>query len=208
MTSLVPLAIALLVLLVLAGRARDRVRSRDLEETWNRVLSPAGHAALDHMVLAVREHRVGVEVLSRAARGHDEARLRRAVSVVEGFAPGLEEGLSAVRNMSLAVGALVPLPPVEPFLWRAWRLRGLSGAAFAAHVVLVAAAERLRLRVWLLGRALGFCVGLLRRSSAGCAEWTRVEVALHDLAVVGDQAEMTYDRVVRALDAVGGFLPA
>ncbi len=208
MTVLVPLAFALLVLLLLVARVSDRVRSRALEETWSRVLSPAGHEALDYMVLAVREHRVGVDVLSRAARARDETRLRRAVFVVEGFAPGLEEGLSAVHSMARAVSAIVPLPPVGPLLWRAWRLRSLSSGALVVHVILVAAAERVRLRVWLLGRALGYCLRSLRRSSAGCTEWKRVEVALHDLSVVGDQAELTYERIVRALDAVGGFLPA
>ncbi len=210
MTTLLPvaLALALLVLLLVIGRAGERARGRSLEDTWNHILSPAGHEVLDYMVLAVREHRVGVEVLSRAVLGRDEVRLRRAVSVIEGFAPGLEEGLMAVRNMSLAVDVLVPLPPVQPFLWRAWQLRGLSGVTLAAHVVLVAAGERLRLRVWLLGRALGFCLGLLRRSSAGRAEWKKVEIAFHDLTAVGDEAEVTYDRVVRALDAVGGLLPA
>ncbi len=208
MMALVPIAIALLVCLLVVARVSERGRLRAREDTWNRILSPAGNEVLDYMVLAVQEHRVGLEVLRRAARGQDEERLRKAVSVVEGFAPGLEEGLAAVRNMSLAVRVLVPLPPIEPFLWRAWRLRGLSGLALAAHVILVATAERLRLRVWLLGRALGFCLGILRRSASGRAEWNKVEVALHDLAVVGSEAEVTYRRVVRALDAVGGFLPA
>jgi hypothetical protein len=206
--TLVPLAVALLILLLLVARANDRVRSRALEEAWNRVLSPAGDETLEYLVLAVKEHRVGIDVLDRAARARDEARLRRAVSVVEGFAPGIEEGLSAVRNMSRVVSALVPLPPVGPLLWRAWRLRGLSGAALIVHWVLVAAIERVRLRAWLLGKALGFCLRSLRRSTRGRTEWKGVEVALHDLTVVSDEAELTYGRVVRALDAVGGFLPA
>lgn len=211
MTPLAPVALALLVLLLLMARLTDRARGRAIEEAWSGVLSASGSDALDYLVLAVDEHRVGLGVAARAARARDAARLHRAIAIVEGFAPGLAEGLRAVRTMSRVVSALVPLPPVAPCVWRAWRLRGLTAAALLLHAVLVAAAERARLRAWLLGRALSLCLGSLRRSAAGVENepaWAGVEAVLHDLGVVGDEAELTYRRVVTALDAVGRFATA
>lgn len=211
MTPLVAVAVALLGLLLLIARLTDRARCRSIEEAWSGVLSSSGSNVLTYLVLAVDEHRVGLDLAARAARARDAARLRRAVAIVDGFAPGLAEGLQAVRTMSRVVAALVPLPPVAPSVWRAWRLRGLSAAALVIHVVLVAAAERVRLRVWLLGRALGICLASLRCSATHAETepaWSRVESALHDLGVVGDEAELSYRRVVTALDAMGRFATA
>jgi hypothetical protein len=207
--TLAGLAVLLLGLLIAVARARDRARSKRLASTWAHLLSPAGTEVLDYLVLAIEEHRVGLEVLSRATIARDSARLRTAVEVVEGFAPGLEEGLSAVRQMARVVSVLVPLPAVAPALWKARGLRGAAAAAIVLHAVLVGAAERARLRAWLLARALRICVASLHRSSseldAGGGEWPSVEIALQDLAAVGDETEVTYRRIVRALDAVGGF---
>lgn len=206
MTPLAVLAGLLLIVLLAVARARDSARTRRLEATWSQLLSRDGEDVLDYLVLAVEEHRVGLEVLARATSARDEVRLRRAIDVVEGFAPGLEEGLSAVRRMARVVSVLTPLPPVAPALWRAMQLRGVSAAAVLAHALLVGAAERARLRAWILGRALRFCLASLRGSrTAGASSWVAVEVALHDLEAVGDEAERTYHQVVRALDAVGAL---
>jgi hypothetical protein len=207
--KLAALAAFLLALLLAVARARNRERARRLASTWAQLLSPSGAEVLDYLVLAIEEHRIGLEVLSRAMIARDSARLRTAVEVVEGFAPGLEEGLTAVRRMARVVSVLVPLPAIGPALWRARGLRGAAAAAVLVHAVLVGAAERARLRAWLLARALRFCVASLHRSSsrldAGQGEWPSVEIALQDLAAVGDETEVTYRRIVRALDAVGGF---
>jgi hypothetical protein len=209
--TLAALAVILLVVLLAVARSRDRARTRRLEATWSEVLSPDSGEVLDYLVLAVEEHRVGLDVLARATVARDEERLRRAIDVVEGFAPGLEEGLSAVRRMARVVGVLTPLPPVAPALWRAIQLRGFSAGAILAHALFVGAAERARLRAWILGRALRFCLSSLRgsaRNTGAAREWRSVEVALHDLCAVGEEAERTYIQVVRALDAVGGLAEA
>lgn len=101
--------------------------------------------------------------------------------------------------------------PTPARAWRGWGPRGLAAAAAAFGVVLVAGAERVRLRLWLLGAALQLGVRALRRGAAdvdarGC--WAGVEVAVHDLRLVGAEAGATYARVVRALDAVGAYARA
>lgn len=204
------LAFALLALLLVMTRADDTRRARALEGLWNSVLSDSGRETLDYFLRAIEEHRFGVGLLDRAAVERDERRLRHAVAVVEGFAPGIVEGLSAMRDMSYIIGALAPLPAIRPLAWAAWRLRGLGGLALFAHVLLVTAAERVRLRIWLLGRALGLCLRSLRRGIVAqpAARWATVRTALKDLAVVGDEAEVTYRHVVRALDAVGALATA
>jgi hypothetical protein len=203
--------LSLVALAVMLGYARvaDDRRQREIERTFDRLLSGNGQDALDTMTLALQEHRAGLQACGAALRERDGARMRMACEAVEGFAPGLQDGLRATRNLLRAVSVLVPLPPVAPSAWRAWELRGLAGLVAVAHNLAVTGVERVRLRLWLLGRALVWSLGRLRggtrRVQVEPAAWTTIEVAVADLGTVGDEAEVTYERVVRALDADGKF---
>jgi hypothetical protein len=71
-------------------------------------------------------------------------KLTRAVEIVADFAPSLREGLQAMQTVGRTVSAIIPIPPVRPLAWCAWKLRGLTGVAMIGHVVLVTAGERPR----------------------------------------------------------------
>lgn len=210
--TLLLLAMASLVLLLVVARTADAARGRRLAATWDGLLDPSSRELLDEVVLTVLEHRMGLEICDRAVAERDAARLRRAVGIVADFAPGLQAGLDAMSEMSRSASALVPLPPVRPLVWRAWQLRGLSGLALALHAVLVAAVERLRLRIWVLTKGLAWSLGWLSGASSRVADdhgqWAAIQLHLHDLAAVGDQAELTFEHVVRSLDAIGKLVPA
>jgi len=211
MTGLL-LAGGLLVLLLLAARARDIERSATVANAWSETLTPNNRELLDRLTLTIGEHRVGVDACRRALGARDAARFRRAVTIVEDFAPGLRSGLEAMRTVGRAASTLVPLPAVRPLAWRAWQLRTLTGLVVVLHAALVAATERMRLRVWLLGRALAFCLRRLRCSSRRVAqddrEWGPVARTIDDLAMVGNEAALTYHHVVHALDSIARLAPA
>lgn len=193
-----------LALFLLVARTADAARARRLARTWDATLGPGPQALLDELQLAVDEHRVGLDLCARARSAEDGPRLVRAARVVAGFARGLLEGLRTVRTLSRALAAMAPLRPVAPLPWRSWRLRGLAVVGLAGHAGLVAAAERFRLRTWILGRGLVLSVrGLVRaaRRARGGAEWAPVDDHLHDLAAVGAETEATYRHLAHSIEA-------
>lgn len=206
------LVLGALGLMLLYARARDQERSQGLAAAWTQTLSPHSQRLLEQLQLSIGEHRVGLRVGWRATDARDAERLERAVGIIEAFAPGLLAGLSAIRDIARTTSTLVELPAVRPLAWRAWQLRTLSGLVLVLHAALVAVTERIRLRSWLLGRALVFLLGALRRAAGRVSRdqqaWAPVASALHDLAVVADEADATYESVVHALDSMARLAPA
>lgn len=202
---MLPLLLLLsLALFLVVARTADGARARRLSRTWDAALGPGHQALLEDLQLAVDEHRIGLDLCARAREAQDGPRLVRAARVVAGFARGVLDGLQTVRTLSRALAAMAPVAPVAPFAWRSWRLRGLAGLGLAGHGVLVAAAERFRLRTWILGRGLvvgvrGLVTAARRARSAGT--WAPVDDRLHDLAVVGTEAEATYRHLAHSLEA-------
>lgn len=201
------LAATSLLFFLFLGAVIDRGRQQALESRMDEVLSPGAAENLAYLRHAVQSHQAGVGVARRAAERADVERLRRAVWVVEGFAPGMWEGLRAMWALSRTVDVIVALPPIRPWVWCAWTLRGLSGVASVLHFLLVLGRERTRLRVWVISRSFRLCLRWLKTAAAQEApEWSSVRNTVNDLATVGDEAQATYERVIRSLDAAGEFL--
>jgi len=204
--------LVLLALFLLLARRSEARNEQQSELLYDRLLSSRGQEVLEYLTNAVDEHRAGLEACGVALAVRDVERIKMATEAVELFAPGLTDGLRATRAMLRAISVMVPLPPVAPWVWRAWELRGLSGLTGLVHNLLVSGVERARLRVWLLARALSWSLRRLRTGADAVvlkpAAWRSIEIAVADLATVGDEAELTYGRVVRALDVVGRFAPA
>ncbi len=197
------LAPALLLGLLLIARRLERARARGAAVLLNQALSPGAERMLDIFALGVDEQDLGLMVVRKAVAGRDAALLQRAVGYVEAFAPGVREGLLSIRHLSRAVSVIVELPPVPALAWRAWQLRSASAMARVLHHALVSGAERVRLRAWLLGRALAFSLGALRRAARRPSPaWAGVEAAVADLDTVGTESKLTYERVIRCLDAL------
>jgi len=207
MASVAILAALTLLFMLAVGSALDRVRQRTLERQFDRVLSGDATDALEYLTLHVQSHNLGLYVARLATDAEDIAKLRRAVGVVEDFAPGMWEGLRAIWSLARSIDAIVALPPVRPSVWQAWVLRGYSGAAAVIHCMLVTGAERTRLRLWVIARAFRFGLRRLRgQASEEAPEWGRVRATLDDLETVGRETTLTAERVIRSLD-VAGALP-
>lgn len=210
MTLLLFALVSLGLLLVMARLADDR-RTRALERQVSDLLSPEARWTLGRLQLVLSDHQMGVELGDQALRARDRRVLRAAVLAVEAHAPSVRAGLEALATISRTVAVLAGPRPTPVQAWRGWGPRGLAIAAAALGAVLVSGAERVRLRLWLLGAALQLGVRALQRAAGdvevrGC--WAGVEAAVRDLRLVGDEAGATYARVVRALDAVGAFARA
>lgn len=202
-------ALGLLGLMLAWARSAERQLEERIEADMDAALCGEPRALLAALMLPVRGHRLGLELCALARARADVGRLGRGVRVVEASAPGVLESLRAVRDVARTVGAIVPIPAPRPSAWRAWPLRGLAVAAAAVHAGLVSGAERVPVRVWLLARALVLGVRWLGVAARGeRPAWARVERAAADLGVVGDQAEDTLARVVRAAAAARALTEA
>lgn len=208
MTTLLAFAVLSLPVLLLLARLADERRQRVLERQVSDVLSPEARWTLDRLELVLGDHRMGVELGASALHARDRRILRAAVLAIEAHAPSVRAGFEALSSISRTVAVLVPPPPTPARAWRGWGPRGLAAAAAALGAMLVTGTERVRLRLWLLGRALQLGVRAVRRGVADVEardRWAQVEAAVHDLHLVGAEAGVTYARVVLALDAVGAF---
>jgi hypothetical protein len=162
---------------------------------------------LDLWSLPIEDQKFALDICARAEQARDVERLKAGVRAVEAFAPSVHEGLASMRDLARAIAAVTPVPAIRPSLWQSARLRALTGAAALLHAVLVSAAERVSLRLWLLGRALSLCVRWLRGAawSPRGPIWSAVRANVADLRAVGLEAELTYRHVVRCLDAIGAL---
>jgi hypothetical protein len=91
------------------------------------------------------------------------------------------------------VSAIVPLPPLRPSQFHLAELRRLAGLGAVAHYVLVAAVERFRLRLWLLGRGFALVVRALLPRSA------RVAAARTDFHTLEEETLASAEALVEAL---------
>jgi hypothetical protein len=123
---------------------------------------------------AVRLMNVGYEYLSELAQD------RRAY-------------LSEMALYCRLVSAIVPLPPLRPGQFQLAELRHLAGIGGVVHYLLVAAVERFRLRLWLLGRGFALVVrALVPRSE-------RVPAARSDFRTLEDETVRSAEALVEAL---------
>lgn len=198
-----------LVLLLAVARRHQNLHRAELEAQLTAVLSGDAREVLAFLMLPVEGSRVAAAVCQEAAGQGSVRQLRAAVRLVRLHAPALREGLSALATLSRTVAAVVDLPPVSPAAWNAWRLRGLAGLGALLHQVLVAGAERMRLRLWILGEATRLSLRWLRlgaaRARRDAGAWHDVSRAAEDLDAAAVELEATYERLVRSLDLVGSF---
>jgi hypothetical protein len=97
---------------------------------------------------------------------------------------------------SRLVSAIVPLPPLAPRQFRLGELRTLAGAGHVVHYLLVAAAERFRLRVWTLAHGFALAVRALVPTSR------RIPAARADYATLEGETLRSAEALVEALATV------
>jgi hypothetical protein len=215
--ALACLAVALFVLMSLDARRSDERKQHALEQMMQGLVSEKGQATLDEIALLVDHNR---HVLGRyharsrdlrAAGSYEEAArwTKDGCEAIEEGAPDFLTVLETLRRLARSVSVIVALPPLRPYAFRAWELRGLVGLGRLVHHVLMTGQERIRLRLRILAYAFGMALRWLRRSTdrvvarpEAAAEWKRVDDLVGDLDTTGEETLLTTERIVQALDAV------
>jgi hypothetical protein len=213
---LVLAAAALLVGVSALARRADARRQRELGQEMDGLVTERGRATLDEIALFIDQNK---HVLGRYHTRSREFREAGAYEdavkwmgwgceAIEKLAPDLVSALTTMRKLARTVSVIVSLPPLRPYAFRAWQTRGLIGLGAVLHHLLITGQERIRLRLRLLIRVFGMTLRWLRRSTdrvtarpQDAAEWQRIDDLVSDVATANDEAQLTVQRVVQALDA-------
>lgn len=204
-----------LAVLYLLGRRDESAVRRD----WQLLLTPRGERLYDSISGRVQGHLSLADTAYEEAFGvrelgsMDEARqlLEVGFKVIERFAPGMLELLSAMATFSRMVSAMTPVPPLRPQSFRLAQLVSLAYLHQVVHQFLVSSGERFRLRLYVLGRGFGLATRYLlastRRVTSGAAgeerEWEQIQAIRDDLRTLTDESLGTLRALLTALAAQG-----
>jgi hypothetical protein len=116
--------------------------------------------------------------------------------VIEKFAPDMLRLLAAMATFSRMVSAIAPVRPLRPRNFRLVQVASLAYLHGMLHQFLVSAAERYRLKVYILGRSFGLVTRFLLRSiqNLGSAtadadrEWEQIEAIRCDFQTLTDES--------------------
>jgi len=189
-----------LVVLFLVGRRNERVVRRD----WEMLLTPKGEKVYGAIEGQVRIN-IGLADLSfdhalvYRELGTTEEAIRLldvGYRVIEKFAPDMLRLLAAMATFSRMVSAIAPVQPLRPRDFKLVQVASLAALHGMLHQFLVSAAERYRLKVYILGRSFGLATRFLLRSieslgtGAGEAEreWEQIEAIRSDLQTLTDES--------------------
>jgi hypothetical protein len=207
-------AVGSLPLLFALGRRQDQAARQAWEcgltaraELVYRILAHRVEGDLELAVLtyseafAIREHGSYAEAIRLLSTGH---------SHVERCASSLLRLLAGMATFSQQAETMAPIPPLEPGAFRLLPLTTLAALGRVLDHVLVSAAERFRLRVYLLGHGYGFAARsllrdserMIRRGRWSAAEWDRIESIHSDFAALTREMLGTLRALLTSLSAV------
>jgi len=189
-----------LVVLFLVGRRNESKVRRD----WDLLLTPRGEKVYGKIEGKVRteidladisfEHALVYRQL-----GTTEEALRLldvGYRVIEKFAPDMLRLLAAMATFSRMVSAVAPVTPLRPRDFRVVQLASLAYLNGMLHQFLVSAAERYRLKVYILGRSFGLATRFLVKSienlrtptAEADREWDQIDAIRADLQTLTDES--------------------
>lgn len=198
-------------------RRHDRRGQAHLAATFDDVLTQRGQATLDEIAMIVSDNNFVLERYHARTREYRDAgafkdataSLQHGCEAIERLAPDLIGALRTLNGLARSLSVIVALPPLRPYAFRAWELRGLAGLAGVLHNLLITGREKIMLRMRVLIYAMQLSVRWFRRSTnrllanpEAAAEWKRIDDLVADLATAGTESEATAMQIVRALDAV------
>jgi hypothetical protein len=138
-------------------------------------------AALDLQIRT--DHYMARDALRSAVLARDSMTFAEAIRLVDlaydVLVEAAEDRMTRLRGMAVCVrmaSAVLPLSPLSPVGLKLWRVRSLWSAGQVVHHVLVGAAERLLLRLWLLRVAYSLT---LRAFLSGKKSVGKLPSALH-----------------------------
>ena len=109
-----------------------------------------------------------------------QARLAAGLRLVESTTTRLSRFLAGVATLSRMVDAVAPTAPLQTADFRDIRISSLAGFGQLCHHLLVTTGERLRLRAWILRKALPILVRSFKHGGER-REWARIRAAREDL---------------------------
>jgi hypothetical protein len=206
------------VLVVLLVRAFND--DAEILRDWDRMLSPWGRDMY-------RELQDRVEGEARMAEyAYERAFMARAAGSVEEAVRLLEVGLRVVertspemvtllREMAVAsrmAAAISPVEPLRPQSFRLPRLSTMAVLAALAHQLIFSAAERFRLRAYVLQRGFGLTTRFLLKTTERIRErrlgadpdWERIAAARADLRTLSSASLQTFQVLLRSLSVERG----
>jgi hypothetical protein len=193
-------ALSSLLVVFLVGRRNERLIRRD----WELLLTPKGEKVYGAIEGRVRSE-IGMAELSfehaLAYRelGTTEEAIRLldvGYKVIERFAPDMLRLLAAMATFSRMVSAIAPVTPLKPRDFRLVHVASLAYLHGILHQFLVSAAERYRLKVYILGRSFGLATRFLLRSIQSLRnpqtdaerEWEQIEAIRADFQTLTDES--------------------
>lgn len=208
-----------LLFLALWGRLNER-RWRDWETLLNtndKVLFTRMRSQLDGS-LAMADYAYDRAEQQRASGSVDEAigLLELGYGMIERTAPDLRRLIAGMAVFSRMVSAMVPVAPLRPRDFRVTQLASLAALNQILHRFLVTAAERFRLRLYIIGQGVGmilrFLAGSTRRirdtRSTDDRDWNDVADLRSDFRTLTDESLESFRACLAALAAQDRRLPA
>ena len=189
-----------LLVLFLIGRRNERLIRRD----WEILLTPKGEKVYGAIEGRVRSQ-IGMAELSfehalvYRELGTTEEALRLldvGYRVIEKFAPDMLRLLAAMATFSRMVSAIAPVRALRPRDFRLSQVASLAYLNGMLHQFLVSAAERYRLKLYILGRSFGLATRFLLRSIQNLGhpapdaqrEWEQIEAIRSDFQTLTDES--------------------
>jgi hypothetical protein len=208
-----------LVFLALWGRFNQR-RWRDWETLLNtndQVLLTRISGQIDGS-LDMADYAYARAEQQRAVGSVDEAigLLELGYGMIERAAPDLLRLLAGMAVFSRMVSAMVPVAPLRPRDFKLAQLSSLAALNQVLHRFLVTAAERFRLRLYVIGQGVGmvlrFLAGTTRRiretRSADERDWNDVAALRGDFRTLTDESLESFRACLASLAAQARRLPA
>jgi hypothetical protein len=184
---------------------------------WEMILSPWGEQAYRELETRIEgesgmaDYAYHKAFRAKAAGSSEEAirLLETGLKVVERTCPDM---MTLLRGMAVVSRMAAAITPVEPLRVEDFRLTRLSRLVFLAglcHRLLVSAAERFRLRAYVLRHGFSIVTHFLFQSTQRIrarrrpaeAEWIRIEAARDDLRVLSSESLRTFHALLRSLAA-------
>jgi hypothetical protein len=216
MWVIVVAALGVFVVLLVRALNDDAEILRD----WEKVLSPWGRNIYRELQERVEgEARMADYAYERAFMARNAGSLEEAVRLLEVGLQVVErtspEMVTLLREMAVAsrmAAAISPVGPLRPQSFRLPRLSTMAVFAALAHQFLFSAAERFRLRAYVLERGFGLVTRFLLKTTARIREhqasadpdWERIAAARADLRTLSTASLQTFQALLMSLSAERG----
>jgi hypothetical protein len=204
-----------LLFLALWGRINNERRWKD----WETLLNTNDHALYAKMRsqldggLAMADYAYDKAEEQRTVGSVDEAirLVELGYAMIERAAPDLRRLLAGMAVFSRMVSAMVPVAPLRPRDFKVAQLASLAALNQVLHRFLVAAPERFRLRLYVLGQGLGvvlrYLLGTTRRirdtRSTMDRDWNDVTALRSDFRTITDESLESFRACLASLAAQG-----